>query len=199
MSTVESEEHVSHTPPHFESIETERLRLRRFRADDLPTLLAYRNDPVVARYQSWTGMSEREGTLFIEQMTTLQPGTRNEWFQFAIERSSDGAHIGDCALHTLDDKRLGEIGYTLAREAQRQGYAREAVAAMVDYAFTTLGMHRIGATVDVENTPSCRLLERLGFRREGTLVEAAWYHGRWCSDHLYAILAREWFARFGEG
>lgn len=181
--------------PHFTHIDTRRLTLRRFHPDDLPSLLAYRNDPAVARYQSWTSMSEREGALFIEEMLTLEPGVRNEWFQFAIERKQDGMHIGDCALHTLDDKRQGEIGYTLARAAQGQGYAREAVEAMLAYAFGVLDMHRISAMTDVGNAASYRLLEALGFRREGTLVEAGWFHGKWCSDHIYALLAREWFAR----
>jgi len=184
--------HAQSNPPHFERIETARLILRRPSPDDLPTLLAYRNDPLVARYQSWTGMSAREGEGLIAAMMTLEPGQRDEWFQFAIERKSDGAHIGDCALHTLDDVRQGEIGYTLARSAQGHGYAREAVAAVVEYAFTVLKMHRIRADADVENAPSYRLLEALGFRREGTFIEAGWYHGKWCSEHLYAILAREW-------
>jgi RimJ/RimL family protein N-acetyltransferase len=187
-----SQEVALHGVPHFTGIETERLILRRLTPADLPTLLAYRNDPLVAEYQSWTSMSQREGELFIAEMQTLEPGMRNEWFQFAIERKSDGAHIGDCALHTLDDTRQGEIGYTLARAEQGQGYAREAVAAMVEYAFAVLKMHRISATADVENAPSYRLLEALGFRREGTVIEAGWFHGRWCSEHLYAMLAREW-------
>ncbi len=178
--------------PHFTTIETPRLILRRLAPEDLPTLLAYRNDPIVAEYQGWESMSEAEGALFIAEMMLLEPGMRDQWFQFAIERKADARYIGDCALHTHDDVRLGEVGYTLARSAQGNGYAREAVAAVVEYAFATLGMHRINAAVDVDNPPSYRLLEALGFRREGTVIEGAWFKGKWCSEHYYAVLAREW-------
>lgn len=180
-------------PPFL--LETPRLHLRHFRAADTLTLMAYRNDPVVALYQSWSSMSEITARHFIDEMSAAQPGVAGEWFQFAVELRSTSEHIGDVALHTLEDRRLGEIGYTLARHAHGHGYAREAVSAVLDYAFETLAMHRIAATVDVENQPSIHLLERLGFRREGTALEAGWFHGHWCSDHLYAILEREWPAR----
>ncbi len=173
-------------------IETPRLHLRHFCPEDAKTLMAYRNDPAVALHQGWSSMSEVTARHFVEEMGLAQPGTPGDWFQFALEVRATGEHIGDVALHTLEDKRLGEIGYTLARASQGKGYASEAVRAVLGYAFLTLDMHRIAATVDVENEPSIRLLERLGFRREGTTIEAGWFHGQWCSDHLYAMLQREW-------
>lgn len=177
----------------FSCLDTERLRLRHFRDDDLPTLLAYRNDPEVIHYQSWESMTEDFGRLFISEMKESHPGVPGYWFQFAIEERTGGLHVGDCALHTrADDARLGEIGYTLAPQHQGRGYAREAVAAMLEYAFRVLSMHRITASVDVENVRSVALLTALGFRREGHFIQCGWFHGQWCDEYLYALLREEW-------
>lgn len=179
--------------PPFTFMDTERLRLRHFRDEDLPSLLAYRNDPSVILYQSWDSMTEDLGRIFIAEMKESHPGMPGYWFQFAIEERATGAHVGDCALHTRgDDARLGEIGYTLAPVHQGKGFAREAVASVLDYAFRVLSMHRITASVDVENVRSIALLEALHFRREGHFRECGWFHGRWCDEYVYALLHDEW-------
>jgi RimJ/RimL family protein N-acetyltransferase len=53
-------------------------------------------------------------------------------------------------------------------------------------------LHRVIAISDVENTASFRVLERLGFRREGHFVENLMFKGKWASEYHYAMLAREW-------
>lgn len=182
--------------PPFSGLETPRLRLRHFREQDLPSLLRYRNDPDVARFQSWDSMTEDFGRLFIAEMSESHPGVPGYWFQFAIELRATGQHIGDCALHTHgEDARLGEIGYTLDPAFQGKGYAREAAAAMLDYAFTVQHMHRITASVDVQNDRSIALLEWLGMRREGHFLQCAWFSGHWCDEYLYAMLSGEWALR----
>src|SRR5690349_19572368 len=132
----------------FTVLETARLRLRHFQEADLQPFLAYRNDPEVARYQTWESTSEDEGRAFIEEMKGRQPGAIGLWFQFALELKATGTLIGDCGLViALHDERQGEIGYTLSRAYQGQGLATEAVTAVLDYAFTTLNMHRVSAVV----------------------------------------------------
>ncbi|HEU0025615.1 MAG TPA: GNAT family protein [Ktedonobacterales bacterium] len=179
--------------PVFHTLETARLRLRRFIDADMPALLAYRNDPEVARYQSWETITESDARAFIIDQVDLQPGTPGSWFQFAIALKTTDALIGDCMLHVNDDDRpQGEIGYTLARAHQGQGYATEAIRAVLAYAFETLALHRVTATADCRNAPSFRLLERVGMRREGHFLQHAWYKGEWCDEYLYAILHSEW-------
>ena len=107
----------------FTRLESERLILRRFKASDLAPFLAYRNDPEVARYQTWDSYTEREAAAMIEELGSLQPGTPGEWFQFAIELKKTGALIGDCALKAEEDGRQAEVGFTLSREHQGKGYA----------------------------------------------------------------------------
>src|SRR5262249_1633676 len=184
------------SPQPFRSIDSARLRLRRFRDTDLPIFLAYRNDPEVARYQDWESTSKDEGRAFLAGQRDAQPGMPGQWFQFAIEPKATGLLSGDCGLKVRgDDPRQAEIGFTLARASQGQGYASEAVAAVLAYAFEVLGLYRIPATVDCQNAAAVRLLERLGLRREGHFLQNIWFKGRWGDEYLYAVLRDEWAQR----
>lgn len=177
----------------FVALETDRLRLRRFTDVDLKPFMAYRNDPEVARYQSWEGITEREAREFLAEQKTIQPGMPGQWFQIAAELKETGKLIGDCALKIEEhDPRQAEIGYTFAREYQGRGLASEAVTRVLDYALLTLGLHRIIAITDCLNTASVALLERLGLRREGHFIHNIWFKGRWGDEYLYAILQEEW-------
>jgi aminoglycoside 6'-N-acetyltransferase len=174
--------------PQFGELRTPRLVIRRFRAADAQALAAYRSDPQVARFQGWTApYGVDEAAAFIAGMAE-HPGTPGQWFQFAV---TAGPLIGDVALLTDADPRLGRIGFTLAREAQARGYATEAVGAVLDYAFGR-GAHRIAADCDARNASSAALLERVGMRREGHLRASAWWKGEWTDELCYGILADEW-------
>lgn len=178
---------------NFTTIETSRLRLRRFTDADLALFMAYRNDPEVARYQSWEGISEREAHAFLQEQREIQPGVPGQWFQIAIELKETGMLVGDCALKVEEyDERQAEIGYTLSRAYQRRGIASEAVSHVLNYAFLTLELHRVMAITDCENVASVTLLERLGLRREGHFLQNVWFKGRWGDEYLYAILQEEW-------
>jgi aminoglycoside 6'-N-acetyltransferase len=172
-------------------LETPRLILRHFRPSDLATLLAYRNDPEVARYQSWSGMTEANAAAFVAEQAKQPVAVAAAWLQIAIERKEAGEHIGDLALKT-DGQGQAEIGYSLSRSFQGQGYASEAVRALHDYLFAELALHRVVAVADVRNVRSTRLLERVGMRCEGHFIESFWFKGEWTDEYLYAILAREW-------
>jgi RimJ/RimL family protein N-acetyltransferase len=174
-------------------LETPRLRLRRFMKDDGAAFLAYRNDPLIARYQSWTSCSEEEAAAFIEEQQALLPGGPGKWFQFAIELKDGGALAGDCAFKiNEDDARQAEIGFTLASEHQHKGYAAEAIARVLGYGFDESKLHRVIAVTDCENYPAVALLERLGFRREAHFIQNIWFKGKWGDEYLYALLRDEW-------
>ncbi len=186
-------EHSALGHPRFEQLTTERLLIRRFTESDVASLLAIRADPEVARFQSWEESSEERMASFVTAMMQAEPGVAGEWFQFAIALRNTGELIGDCGLHPLaEEPRLAEIGYTFGRQFQGQGLASEAVTAIVKYAFTVLGLHRIAAITDVRNSGSIKLLERLGFRREGLTQRAFWNKGEWVDEYLYALLQGEW-------
>ena len=168
-------------------------RLRHFRDADLALFMAYRNDPEVARYQGWEGISEPEARVFLQEQKEIQPGVPGHWFQIAVELKETGMLVGDCALKIEEhDERQAEIGCTLSRAYQGRGIASEAVSCVLEYAFVTLRLHRVIAITDCENAASVALLERLGLRREGHFRQNVWFKGKWGDEFLYAMLQEEW-------
>jgi RimJ/RimL family protein N-acetyltransferase len=172
-------------------METARLRLRRFIPADAPALAAYRSDPEVSRYQSW------ESPVPIEEAERLA-ATRSAgdprdpgWFQYAVERLEAPGLIGDVGVRRYDDGRQAELGFTFASAFQGRGYATEAVTRMVEFLLVEEGLHRLSAGCDRRNLRSAGLLERVGFRREGHLVQSFWIKGEWTDDVLYGLLASE--------
>jgi RimJ/RimL family protein N-acetyltransferase len=173
---------------------TERLVLRRFRAADAPVLAEYRSDPEVARYQSWDApFPLLRAETAVANFVAADPGKAG-WFQYAIERAQDHALIGDVAVHLHENLKQAEIGFTLAGQHQKQGYATEAVHAVLDRLFRLQGLHKVTGECDARNTSSAGLLERLGFTLEGRLREQTFIKGEWTDDLLFGMLATEWLA-----
>jgi len=86
-----------------------------------------------------------------------------------------------------------EIGFGIAdTSAQGHGLATEAVGLLVNYLMSGYATERLGAFTDAENLPAQRLLEKLGFRREGVLRRATFRDGRWCDLAAYGLLREEW-------
>ncbi len=179
----------------FISLESERLLLRRFADGDLLSFLAYLNDPLVARYQTWESYSEQQARDVIEEQTNLAPGLPGQWFTFALELKVRGVLIGHIALKTQEDNQQAEIGFTLSREYHGKGLAFEAASRVLDYVFINLEMHRVTAITDCENQRSVALLSRLGMRREGHFIQNIWFKGVWGDEYLYAILREEWLRK----
>ena len=109
----------------------------------------------------------------------------------------DGAMIGDLWIHFLPDGMQAEIGYTLSPEHLGQGYATEAVGALLRYLFVQRGKHRVTVSVEPDHPRSQRLLERLGFRLEARYVQSVYQDGKWLDEQIYALLREEWEKRGG--
>jgi RimJ/RimL family protein N-acetyltransferase len=173
---------------------SERIRLRPFQARDLPAFVAYRSDPEVARLQSWDtsyGMANAER--FLAEQNEVRFGQPGAWVQLAATDRGDGTLFGDCAVRVLADQpETAELGVTFSPRHQGAGLAAEAVSAVVDHLFEHVGLHRISAETDDRNVAAQQLMERLGFRCEGRLVEAERFKGEWCTIRVYARLRREW-------
>jgi len=174
--------------------ETARLILRSFQDDDLETFIAYRSDPLVARYQGWDAPYPREKAIaFVEEMKNKQPGRKGDWYQIVVTLKPGREVIGDVAFHILsEDIFQAEIAFTLARSFWGKGYATEAAGRLLDYLFGELHLQRVRAIRDAENLASAHVLERLGMRRDYDYLGNVWFKGKWGSEYLYAILDREW-------
>ena len=90
------------------------------------------------------------------------------------------------------EPKSGSFGYLVHPDFWRQGFALEASRALLNHAFADRGFHRVTAIIDVRNEPSIRLAEKLGLRREATHIEHDTLKGELVSEHIYALLAREW-------
>lgn len=170
---------------------TERLVVRRFVAGDAAAFAAYRSDPQVARYQSWDApVSEVDAERLVAEFAVAEEDTPG-WFQYAVELRDGGALIGDVGVGLHDNRMQAELGFTVARPHQGRGYATEAVRCVLNRVFAA-GLRRVSAECDARNTASARLLERLGFRREGCRRQHTWIKGEWTDDLLFGLLAEDW-------
>jgi RimJ/RimL family protein N-acetyltransferase len=181
------------TPPALvqRELRTPRLRLREFRADDAAALYEVHSDPAVMRYWSfpaWTDPAQaRDRVDFV-----MGQRARNEVLAWAIADAATDRLIGSVAAFSLDRAHARcEIGYSLRADRHGQGLAQEALRAVLAFLVDDLAFERIEADADPRNAPSCRLLERLGFRREG-LLRARWrVAGEVCDTALYGLLGPE--------
>jgi RimJ/RimL family protein N-acetyltransferase len=172
---------------------SERLTLRRFQEADLSAFVAYRSDPEVARYQSWSSISVGEAREFIRQKGPAQFGIPGRWFQIAIALSETDKLIGDVGLCIGEyDPARAEIGFTLSRENQGRGFASEAVKKVLELLFEKNGVERIEAITDSRNVASIELLRRVGMKYEKT--DEAWFKDAMCHEHRFAIRKQDWAA-----
>lgn len=106
----------------------------------------------------------------------------------------DGNPVGDILLYGVDwPARKAELGYAIDPEEAGQGYATEAAALALRHAFTGMGLHRVCARVVAGNDASMRVLEKLGFEREGVLREDHYnQYGEYEDWHLFGLLEDEW-------
>ena len=179
-------------------ITTDRLVLRSLRPGDERHVFAYRSVPDVVRYIPGEPKTlEQVQDMVAERATAGRIEPSQPICTLAVDL--DGRVIGDVLLH-LDgpdghDGRQAEIGWVLAPDMQGLGYATEAANALVRVAFEELGVHRVWAQLDGENTASARICERLGMRREAYFERGSWFKERWTDLAVYAIRADEWAAR----
>jgi len=176
----------------FPEIATTRLVLRDLEASDGPRIFSYHRHPDIARFQSWGTESVDVVQSYIRRLAAADPDTAGAWYQVGIYLAG-GKLMGDCGFRPLkDEPRQAEVGITLAPEFHGQGYAAEALRALLSYLFGTLGKHRVFGSIDPANTASIALLRRAGMRQEAHLVKSLWFRGEWVDDVIFALLEEEW-------
>jgi RimJ/RimL family protein N-acetyltransferase len=178
-------------------IETERLRLRPFAEGDFEALLAMQSRPEVARWLYWDARDANAvRTSLAAKLTETALAADGDRISLAVVLEDTSEVVGDCTLWQVSGVHgQGEIGYVFNPDHHGRGYATEAARALLRLAFGEFGFHRVIGRIEVRNTASARVLERLGMRREAHLIENEWVKGEWQSEAVYAILAREWQAQ----
>ncbi len=148
-----------------EVIETERLRLRPFRGEDLDAYAALCADIEVMRYVTGAALSRGDAWRSIAGM--LGHWQLLGYGMWAVERKSDGVFLGRAGFINPPGWPGFEIGWTLAREHWGHGYASEAARAALAYAFEVLGRERAVSLIRPGNDRSIRVAEKLGERLTG--------------------------------
>jgi len=169
-----------------------RVQLRWLTERDVPDLLEIFRDPEVARFIGIPRMAtEKDARLLLTEIEAFYD--ERTLFQWGIARLEDGRLLGTVSLADLQWKNeRAEIGFVLGRPHWGHGYAEEAVRLLLDHAFEGLGIHRIEADVDPRNVASLKLLEKLGFQREGYLPERHLIDGERQDSIFLGLLAHQW-------
>jgi RimJ/RimL family protein N-acetyltransferase len=176
-------------------LQTARLLIRRFQAQDWRDLHEYLSQKEVLTYEPGNESDEEEC-----QRLALERSQRNDFWAVCLRES--GKLIGHVYFSQQEPQAFltWEIGYIFNPTYYGQGYATEACRALLRYGFIQLGAHRIIALCNPENTASWRLLERLSMRREGYFKKKAFFRTTddglplWHDAYEYAILEEEWQA-----
>lgn len=175
------------------TLRTLRLTLRPITMGDAPAVDAMiaASRESFARWFGWAHGSTRESVREHTQqlVEAMALGTARH---YVVLTGTEGL-IARVGLYDIDLVNLSaELGYMLRTEYEGQGVMTEALRGLLSQALGPDGLHRVTAYVDTENVASQRVLERLGFQREGTVRHAARHSERgWRDHHLYGLLAGE--------
>ena len=171
----------------FPTLTTDRLILRKLTKNDAQSLYEYCSSSRAAQYSLWTPHSSvSETKSFLKYL--VHSAHRGEYMTWGIVLKSSGELIGTCGYtYTDDDFKIAELGYGIKEKHYGNGYATEAMKAVIDYGFCTVGFVRQYAKVMVGNTPSVKLLERLGFIHEGNLKKGIIAKDKATDVSIYAM------------
>ena len=174
------------------TLHTARLRLRPFTSADADALYALHSNAFVLRYWDAPPWSERaRAERFLA--TGRQVAQEGSGVRLAVDRGSDTPFLGWCSVTRWDpDHRSASLGYCFDEAAWGRGYATEAARSLLQWAFDQLDLNRVQAHTDTRNAASARVLEKLGFVREGTLRQDCVVNGEVSDSWVYGLLRREW-------
>lgn len=171
-------------------LETGRLVLRELRPSDAPALYRFRSDADAQRHNDPALTEPEKAGELIARLAADHAATGS--VHWGLTLRGDDTVVGLPGYHYVapDAHRAG-LGYDLSRHLWGRGLMAEALRAVLDWGFDALALNKVEAHTNAENTPSVALLERLGFRLEGTLHEHFLEHGTFHDVSLYALLRRD--------
>ncbi len=180
------------TPEDFPHLQTDRLLLRQITLEDAPAVFQFRSDSEGQRYNGGAlTRLDQASRLIAQSAAGYRKRTRIEW-GVTLQGDDDIVRGLFGYTHWSQSHRRAEIGYCLRRDYWRQGIGREALDAILAFGFHAMNLNRIHACSRVENVASVRLLEKLGFAREGVLRDEFWEEGAFHDEALYALLRRDY-------
>jgi len=173
-------------------IKTPRLILRRLTPHDWKDLLELMSDEEFFLYQDGVPLDEDQVLHWLESDAHVKLTTPEQPFCLGLQVQDGGKLIGYLSLTFTDPQRLQvTFNIGISRGFQRQGFALEALEALLGFCFDGLKLHRIAGWCDSRNVAACRLLEKAGFRQEGEFLKSRWVRGEWTNSVWYALLEED--------
>ncbi|MDZ7918072.1 MAG: GNAT family N-acetyltransferase [Rhodococcus sp. (in: high G+C Gram-positive bacteria)] len=172
-----------------EPIHTERLTLRLYERADADRILEYYSDPEVCRYLLHEAWSYADSVVAVgKRMKRI--GLHTQALSMVVEH--DGTVVGNVEAWLIDGSpALVELGWTFSPAVSGQGFATEAVDALIDHVFSLPQIHRVSAQMDGRNDASARLAQRVGMRQEAHFRQNWWCKGEWTDTLVYAMLRED--------
>nr|WP_026681587.1 GNAT family protein [Priestia megaterium] len=174
----------------FPTLETDRLVLRELTNEDAEGIFAcFSNDDLTRFYGQETLKSIEEAEKFVDFFSKNYSEKRG--IRWGIERKGTNGIIGTIGFNAWSPKhKRAEIGYEIHPEQWTEGYISEAVSKVLSYGFDLMGLNRIGAVVFIENDASNKLLEKVGFQKEGVLRDYMYQGGKAYDTYVYSLLRK---------
>ena len=173
-------------PEDFPVLKAGRCQLRQITPQDQQHIFQGLSDPNVTAYYGVHYETLEQTKEQMQWYKSLEEEKTGLWWAIC---DSNGGFLGAAGLNNLSmEHRKAELGFWLLPDHWRRGIMKEALPAILEYASTTLALHRIEAIVEVGNQSSEVILNKLGFRCEGTLRDAEIKGGKYISLRIYALI-----------
>lgn len=176
-----------------QKLETERLILRRYVGEDAAAM--YKNwasDPEVTKFLMWKPHSNQEESQRIMNDWVKQYSNEKYYHWGIVLKDNDDGPIGDIAVVQMNEEvESAHIGYCIGKDWWHQGITSEALKAVMDFLFDTVGVNRIESRHDPRNPNSGKVMQKCGMKYEGTLRSSDWNNQGICDACYYALLKNE--------
>jgi len=176
------------------TIETPRLLLRRFTADDAEAMFQnWASDPEVTKYLTWPTHADSSVSKAVLG-SWMELYKMPEHYSWAIVLKAINEPIGSiAAVEQRDDIRMVHIGYCIGGKWWHNGYTSEALKELVRFFFEEVGVNRIESRHDPRNPNSGKVMVKCGLSYEGTMRQSDMNNQGICDAARYAMLAEEYF------
>ena len=164
--------------------------LREFRTTDLDDYLAIAGDDRVTNWMAFDSYNRAKAEQSLAAMVTRAAEADRADYMLAVTRPDDDRVIGFGRI-APSGSRTAKLGYAIGADHWGHGYATDAARVLLDFAFGTLGTHRVTAAIGPENEASIAVVKRLGFTYEGHLRDHVFTNGAWRDSLLYSLLEAE--------
>ena len=175
-----------------DTIETERLILRKFKISDDEAMLKYwiADKKIQSLYSEPVYTTKAEVDELLEKY--INSYQKNDYYRWAIIEKNSGECIGQIAYFLVDSKNnFAEIEYCIGSDFQCKGYATEATKAVIQYGFDKINLHKVQICTKTINKPSKRVIEKCGFTYEGTLRDYFYMDGEYVGRLYFSMLKSE--------